>query len=56
MGTPTLGCRRGSEGPPGNPGRDDEEAGSPQEEPHLSFWEVRSNRLLTKFGVSSLFG
>lgn len=47
---------QGSEGPAGNSGPDDKEAGSPREEPHLSLYKVRSKRLLSKFGVSSLFG
>lgn len=43
-------------GPAGEPGPEDKEAGSPQEEPHLSFHEVSFKGLLTKFEVSSLFG
>lgn len=45
---------QGSEGASGQ--SDYREAGSPQEEPHLSSHEVSSKRLLKKFGVSSLFG
>lgn len=46
---------QGSDGPVGEPGPDGKEAGSPPEEPHLSFHEGSSKRLLTKFGFSSFW-
>lgn len=61
-GHPHLGLPGGSwaggarRGPVGNGGPEDREAGSPQEGPHPSFWELRATRPLTKFGASSLFG
>lgn len=46
---------RAQRGLAGSPAPGGKGAGS-QEEPHLSFYRVRSKRLPTKFGISSLFG
>lgn len=48
---PAPGCQacsglgRAQRGPAGNPGSDDKAAGSPQEEPHLSFHQKAPDKL-----------